>query len=188
MSSMAIIPDDHELWVVSDVHGQLEALEAGLARAGLTDAAGEWARPTVALAVLGDIIDGGPDALGTLVRLDRLRSSAAARGGLVVLLEGNHQDACRRVLEGRDGPQLWLDIGGDATVASCGVDPAAPDVVAAVTRQAPQLRSLLDSLAPWARWRDVCLVHAGLVPDADLAEFTLAYGRLWRHGDFLYAA
>jgi serine/threonine protein phosphatase 1 len=181
-----VIPNAFEVWVVSDIHGQLGALEAGLEGAGLVDSDGTWARPETALAVLGDSIDVGPDSLGTLLRLDRLRSSAAARGGLVTLLQGNHEDAAVRALDGRGGAALWMDIGGDATVASCGGDPADPDAVASVARRAPQLRSLLGTLAPWARWRDACLVHAGLVPGADLAEFSVAHGRLWRHGDFLW--
>jgi len=181
-----VIPDAFEVWVVSDIHGQLGALEAGLQGAGLVDSDGSWARPETALAVLGDSIDVGPDSLGTLSRLDHLRSSAAARGGLVTLLEGNHEDAAVHVLEGRARAALWMGIGGDATVASCGVDPADPDAVSEVARRAPELRLLLGTLAPWARWRDACLVHAGLVPGADLAEFAVAPGRLWRHGDFLW--
>jgi len=181
-----VIPDGAEVWVVSDIHGQLGALEAGLAGAGLVEPDGTWARPGSALAVLGDSIDGGPDSLGTLRRLDRLRSSAAARGGVVVLLEGNHEEVAARALAGRGGGALWMGIGGDATIASCGLDPVDPDAVSTATREAPELRSLLGTLAPWARWRDVGLVHAGLVPDVDLAEFSVAHGRLWRHGDFLW--
>ena len=185
-NDVVVIPDSFEVWVVSDIHGQLSALESGLLDAGLVDSAGSWVRPGTALAVLGDSIDGGPDSLGTLLRLDQLRSSADGCGGLVALLDGNHEDAASSALDGGRGAGLWMSIGGDATIASCGIDPARPDALASVVSEAPQLRSLLGTLAPWARWRDVCLVHAGLVPDVDLAEFSVAYGRLWRHGDFLW--
>lgn len=56
----------------------------------------------------------------------------------------------------------------------------------ALVAAAPDLLPFLETCAPWARWRDVCFVHAGLVPGVDLPAFGTAWERVWRHGDFLW--
>jgi len=106
----------------------------------------------------------------------------------VVLLEGNHEQAASIALNGGGfgAIGMWLAIGGVPTVLSCGVEAGGGDIAAAVNRAAPDLRDLLDTLAPYARWRDVCFAHAGLVPDVTLAEFAGEHGRLWNHGPFVW--
>jgi diadenosine tetraphosphatase ApaH/serine/threonine PP2A family protein phosphatase len=182
------LPDELIVWAVSDVHGRRRELVQALMNAGLIDRDEAWAAPGCALVVIGDTIDRGPDPIGTIRWLGRLRASAAERGGTVALLEGNHEQAASMALNGGGfaAVRMWLAIGGVPTVLSCGVDTAGGDIAAAVNRAAPDLRGLLDSVAPYARWRDVCFAHAGLVPDVSLAAFAEEHDRVWNHGPFVW--
>ena len=174
------IPDDYTVWAATDLHGQLDAVDRLLAEAGLV-VDGAWtAPPRTALVVTGDIVDRGPDSLGLVRRLAGLREQAAAAGGVVALLEGNHEV---QVLGGLAGvPELFralMAFGGPATFASVGMEAAewtgrdATSIAARVDELAPDLRPVLWSFAPYARWRDVVLVHGGPVPDQPLE----AWGR-----------
>lgn len=76
---------------VGDVHGDLEAFRRILAEAGIVDAAGGWIGADAILVQTGDLIDRGPSMRGTLDFVMALERSAAARGGRVVSLLGNHE-------------------------------------------------------------------------------------------------
>ena len=99
------IPDDYRVWAATDLHGQLGAVDRLLAEAGLA-VSGSWiAPPRTALVVTGDVVDRGPDSLGLVRRLAGLREQAALAGGIVALLEGNHEV---QVLGGLAGvPELF---------------------------------------------------------------------------------
>jgi hypothetical protein len=164
-----------------------------LAEAGLVDRAGHWRAPMrTALVGLGDYIDRGRDSAGLIEFLVRLRVEAAAAGSLVVLTEGNHEQMARLGLAGdAENLEVWLATGGFATLASLGLDANSRALrrdgralAMAVHGVAPTFGSFLAGLAPWARWRDVVLVHGGLAASADLARFTAGHERLWVRGDF----
>src|SRR5215207_4329122 len=189
------IPDDFEVWAGTDLHGQLGAVDRLLAEAGLA-VDGTWtAPPRTALVVTGDMVDRGPDSLGLVRRLAALRSQAAESGGIVALLEGNHEV---QVLGGLAGvPELLralMAFGGPATFASVGMradewtgrDPV--PIAARVDELAPDLRPTLWSLAPYARWRDVVLVHGGPVPHQALDAWARSAERLWVRDAFFASA
>jgi serine/threonine protein phosphatase 1 len=188
------IPDDFTVWVGSDLHGQRRAVQAALLEAGLIDADGRWsAAPRTALVVCGDIVDRGPDSVGLVRLLARLRDEAAASDGIVALLEGNHEV---QALGGLDGePTIWrafMAFGGGATLLSAGLEPGAwsdgatgDDVGRRVAEVAPDFVPLLWSFAPYARWGDVMFVHAGPIPGrASLDAFERHADRLWIRGGF----
>jgi len=75
---------------VSDLHGNLQALDDLLRAAGLA-AGGRWTGRRQLLVVAGDLIDGGPDSAGVVLRLRDLQALAAAAGSRVVVLLGNHE-------------------------------------------------------------------------------------------------
>jgi serine/threonine protein phosphatase 1 len=185
------IPDDFTVWAATDLHGQLGAVDRLLAEAGLA-VDGSWtAPPRTALVVTGDMVDRGPDSLGLVRRLAALRSQAARAGGIVALLEGNHEV---QVLGGLAGvPELFralMAFGGPATFASQGlvprewIDRPAADIAARVDTLAPDLRPTLWSFAPYARWRDVVLVHGGPVPHQPLDAWARSAERLWIRDGF----
>ena len=80
-----------ELWVVGDVHGALATLRTLLQRAGLTDPQHRWAGGTSTLVMLGDLTDRGPDGAGVVRLVQELERGAAAAGGELVCLLGNHE-------------------------------------------------------------------------------------------------
>ena len=186
------IPDEFTVWAGTDLHGQLAAVDALLAEAGLTDGGDRWiASPGTALVVTGDMVDRGPDSLGLVRRLASLREQAPAAGGMVALLEGNHEV---QVLGGLAGvPELFralMAFGGAATFASAGlaadewIGKDAASIAARVDELAPDFRPLLWTFAPYARWRDVVLVHGGPVPDQSLEAWGRSAERLWIRDPF----
>lgn len=80
-----------DVYVLGDVHGNLEGLQKILQHAGLMDPAGDWYGRRARLIQCGDMIDRGEESEGCLDLLLRLRRQAARAGGAVDLLVGNHE-------------------------------------------------------------------------------------------------
>ena len=76
--------------VVGDVHGQLDKLDRLLRGAGLADARGRWGGGRTTLVFIGDFVDRGPHGVACIDRVMRLQRQAAAAGGEVLALLGNH--------------------------------------------------------------------------------------------------
>ncbi len=77
-------------FIIGDVHGHCEKLVGLLRDAGLVAPDLTWAGGDARLFLLGDYVDRGPDGLGAIDLLMRLRQEAAAAGGHVEALLGNH--------------------------------------------------------------------------------------------------
>lgn len=187
-----VIPDTFTVWAASDVHGQLHAVDRLLERAGLTDGADRWvAGPGTALVITGDVVDRGPDTVRLVRRLASLRDQATPAGGLVAILEGNHE---AQVLGGLGSdPDLFralMTFGGGATLLSAGLRPeewegrTSAEIAARVDELVPDLVPTLWTFAPYARWRDVLFVHGGPVPFQELDAFERSAERLWIRRDF----
>lgn len=190
------IPDGFTVWAATDLHGQRRAVDRLLGAAGLTDGDDRWiAPPETALVVTGDVVDRGPDSLGLVRRLASLRRQAAGAGGLVAVLEGNHET---QVLGGLDGvPEIFralMAFGGGATLLSVGMAPdewadaSAGEIRARVDELAPDLLPTLRGFAPYARWRDLLFVHGGPVPFQELGRFERSADRLWIRDAFFASA
>jgi serine/threonine protein phosphatase 1 len=186
------IPGEFTVWAASDLHGQLGAVDRLLRAAGLSDGGDRWtAAAGTALVVTGDVVDRGPDSLGLVRRLASLRAQAEAAGGLVAILEGNHE---AQVLGGIGGePEIFrafLAFGGGATLLSAGLRPdewesrSPAEIAARVDELAPDLVPTLWTFAPYARWGDVLFVHGGPVPYQDLGRFERSADRLWIRDEF----
>lgn len=74
-----------------DVHGAYGALAGLLRQTGIIDASGTWQGGTTHLISLGDLLDRGPEARQVLDLLRRLQGEAAAAGGAVHVVLGNHE-------------------------------------------------------------------------------------------------
>lgn len=76
---------------VSDVHGAAPAMLAVLEHAGVIDEEETWIGGRTHLVVTGDLLDRGPESRRAMDVLMRLEGEAAAAGGRVHVLLGNHE-------------------------------------------------------------------------------------------------
>jgi hypothetical protein len=76
---------------VGDVHGSLDKLTRLLRSVGLLDGNLSWVGGDDHLVLCGDLIDRGPDDRAVLDLVRRLQTEAAAAGGRVHLVLGNHE-------------------------------------------------------------------------------------------------
>ncbi|SFR98832.1 metallophosphoesterase family protein [Sphingomonas jatrophae] len=181
-------PPDARAYVVGDVHGRLDRLDALLAMID-RDRAEQPERRTL-IAFLGDYIDRGPHSAGVIDRLAKYVPADAE----ALFLAGNHEDALLQVLQGAPGMlRNWLRFGGDACARSYGVDEdrlvAAGELVGArmLGEAIPEahhrfLRNLRD------RWvfGDYLFVHAGIRPGIRL-DAQIPADLLWIREPFLSA-
>jgi hypothetical protein len=106
------------LFVVGDVHGHRDVLMALLREAGLVDAGERWTGGDAVLWLVGDLIDRGPDGIGTIDLVRRLERES--EGGVRCLL-GNHEafllsvhlaGAAETGFPGTTFEDVWLANGG----------------------------------------------------------------------------
>jgi hypothetical protein len=76
------------VFVVGDVHGHRDALASLLEGAGLTDGAERWVGADAVVWLMGDLVDRGPDGLGTIDLVRRLERES---DGAFRCLLGNHE-------------------------------------------------------------------------------------------------
>lgn len=76
---------------VSDMHGDYEALVSTLQKAAVIDDALAWRGAETNLVIVGDILDRGPNSRQIMDLLMRLEPEAAAAGGRLHVLIGNHE-------------------------------------------------------------------------------------------------
>ena len=78
------------VYVIGDVHGQLEKLRGLLRGVKLIDKTETWSGGDNTLWLMGDLVDHGPDGIGAVELVMRLQQQAARSGGRVQVLVGNH--------------------------------------------------------------------------------------------------
>jgi Calcineurin-like phosphoesterase len=76
---------------IGDLHGDYAAWLAIARDAGLIDASNRWSGGKTTLVQLGDIPDRGPQTLRIIRHLQQFDREAAAAGGKVITLIGNHE-------------------------------------------------------------------------------------------------
>jgi hypothetical protein len=87
----AIVEAVDSIYVIGDTHGMYDAFVAGMQRAGLLDDSLRWIGGRRHLVLAGDMMDRGPDVIGLLWLIYRLEREAAAAGGAVHVVLGNHE-------------------------------------------------------------------------------------------------
>jgi serine/threonine protein phosphatase 1 len=132
---------------VGDIHGCLDALQ-GLLR---------QVPPAEELVFLGDYIDRGPDSAGVVRFLRRLADQRPCR-----FLRGNHEALMLAAIADRSLAPSWFSNGGQATLASYGVDPHRWPLSDDRGRFVARDREFFESLS--AYWEDdtTIFVHAGI--------------------------
>lgn len=101
-----------ETVVLGDLHGRRDLLEKALRDLGLIDEAGHWSGGIRQLVLMGDVIDRGPEPLGALDLLLQLQTEAAASGGRVTCLLGNHEFMAVRAAAGDHAYRMWWTYNG----------------------------------------------------------------------------
>ncbi|PRW56463.1 shewanella phosphatase 2 [Chlorella sorokiniana] len=85
------LPAVPRLVAVGDLHGDLGKARRAFRLAGLIDAQDRWAGGTTTVVQVGDLLDRGDHELLLLFWLERLQRQAAAAGGAIHVLNGNHE-------------------------------------------------------------------------------------------------
>ncbi|MDO7840913.1 metallophosphoesterase family protein [Sphingomonas immobilis] len=180
------LPPDTRAYAIGDVHGCLDQLADLLGQIEADSRAAPIGREFVIL--LGDLIDRGPDSAGVIDYLLRARETLPNP----VFIAGNHEEMLLRIAGGED-EQLrdWLAYGGDACVASYGLDPK--DLLAMPSKSAiralraaipPAHLEFVGSFADSFKLGDYLFVHAGVRPGVALKDQTIA-DLHWIRDDFL---
>ena len=79
------------IFVMGDIHGELDMLRTVLRNAGVIDTGGAWNAGRAHLVVVGDMVDRGNDATAVLWFLYGLEPQAEATGGRLDIVLGNHE-------------------------------------------------------------------------------------------------
>ncbi|GFR50481.1 hypothetical protein Agub_g12741 [Astrephomene gubernaculifera] len=85
------VPAAERLVAIGDIHGDYNKAVRAFRLAGLTDEKGRWCGGSTVAVQVGDILDRGDHEIRILVMLERLAGEAAAAGGRLYLLNGNHE-------------------------------------------------------------------------------------------------
>ena len=84
-------PAPPRLVAVGDLHGDLDRTRRVLRLAGATDANDGWIGGALVVVQTGDEIDRGDDDRAILDSVDKWQTQAAAAGGQLIALLGNHE-------------------------------------------------------------------------------------------------
>ena len=76
---------------IGDLHGDLDASLAALRLAGAIDGESQWIGDDLVVVQTGDILDRGDQESEIMALFERLATEAAATGGAVHVLNGNHE-------------------------------------------------------------------------------------------------
>ncbi|MEG0184725.1 MAG: metallophosphoesterase [Stenotrophomonas sp.] len=153
-ASASVLPAVPRIVALSDIHGQYDLLVRLLRANKVIDAQDRWALGSDTLVIAGDVFDRGPQVTEAFWLLYGLQQQAAAAGGAVHFVLGNHEtmvlyDDLRYVnpkylrsaqLLGRTYPQLY----------------AADSVIGQWLRTRPVLLQIGDTL----------FLHGGVAPEA----------------------
>jgi serine/threonine protein phosphatase 1 len=156
-------PQGERLYVIGDVHGCLDLLQALHAKIAADLAARPVTRAT--LVHIGDYVDRGADSAGVI---DLLLRGPAVPNAAVVNLMGNHEQMMLDAIDHADQrtARVWLDNGGAASLRSWGISSTRPAEWAPALP--PAHLGFLRALARSHRAGDFVFVHAGIRPGLPL--------------------
>lgn len=100
-------------FVIPDLHGRYDALQAYLRASGFADAEGKVLPGESVLLQLGDLIDRGPQSRVCVQTFIDLQAQAPQR---VIVLKGNHEAWALASAWDPKAKALWLRNGGSATL------------------------------------------------------------------------
>lgn len=164
----AQLPAGERVYAIGDIHGEARLLQCLLRQVEADNRTRDPARVTLVL--LGDIIDRGAGSAGLLRALHEVASPS------FLILKGNHEDLLVAACRGdEDALDLWLRVGGRATLIGFGIDPAMIDhadplVLIRAIRAAigPALIDWVDGLPTAWSTGEYFFAHAGIRPGIEL--------------------
>lgn len=160
----ASLPPGRRAYAIGDIHGSADRLRALHAAIAADLAARPVASPL--LIHLGDYVDKGGDARAVL---DYLSAGDPIPGVETLFLIGNHEESMLAALSGDRGAAAdWMWGGGEATLASYGIDPASPREDWAAQIPSAHLAFLRQRLRLSHREGGYLFVHAGIRPGLPL--------------------
>lgn len=163
-TSRAVFDGVERVVAVGDLHGDYEQFTAVLASAGLIDGNGNWVGGKAHLVQTGDVLDRGPDSRPIMDLLIRLEKQAAAAGGAVHALIGNHEAMnvygdLRYVSPGEfasythgDTPEAQFSYAQRVAMTQTSKPTSSSAPVAASTAGFPEHRSAFAPDGPYGRW------------------------------------
>lgn len=179
------------LVAIGDLHGDLQATRRALRAAGATDEGDRWIGGDLVVVQTGDQLDRGDDEQAILELLARLQHEAAAAGGALHILNGNHE------FMNALGDLRYVTPGGLADFEDApGVDTSRPELAQIMAQAPEQARARVAAFwpgQPWARELakrntiivvgDSVFVHGGVLPQwADQIGVINAQSRAWLNG------
>jgi len=167
LSARLARPAPERLVAVGDLHGDLDHARRALRLAGAIDERDAWIGGKLVVVQTGDEVDRGDDDRAILDLVDALKTQAAAAGGEVVALVGNHEVMnasldFRYVTPGGLAAFAPFDR-GDAPASARGLPPPSRGRAAAFAPGGPYA----DRIArrPFvAKVGDSVFVHGGILP------------------------
>ena len=167
---IASVPDGERWYVIGDIHGRRDLLEALETAIEEDDRAAGEAETTVVF--LGDLVDRGPDSAGVI---DLAVAWAERRN--VRFLAGNHEEMFLDSFEDKEVLRHFLKHGGRETILSYGLDKDAyrkmkmGELQQAMTQVVPEAhRKFLKNFEDIIVAGDYVLVHAGINPRLSIEE------------------
>ena len=161
---------------VSDAHGMADPLKALLRAGGVIDARDHWAGGSTLLIVVGDSIDKGPDSVAVVDLWRSLQPEAAAAGGRLVHLLGNHEAEFLADPQDKKAKAFRQELKAKGIPIEDFTDPGRPR--AAFLRAEP----VAARVGKWL------FAHAGLLPAGRWADFTAKAASLGGYDDDLLLA
>lgn len=164
------VPEGERWYVIGDVHGRCDLLDALISAVEQDDAEAGPAQSTVVF--LGDLVDRGPESAG-VVAVTR----AWQRRRNVRCLAGNHEEMFLKSFTDLEVLRHFLRHGGKETILSYGLDRdrynalTLEELQEEMARVIPEEdRAFLQSAEEWIEAGDYLFVHAGIDPARPLEE------------------
>jgi serine/threonine protein phosphatase 1 len=170
-ASTSAVPNGQRVYAIGDIHGRLDLLRQLHAKIedDLTSANGLHTK----VIYVGDYVDRGRESSQVIECL--IESSLPCDEHVHLL--GNHDAWFRRFVEDEGEPMPWLQVGGQATVLSYGVDCSSPSLD---DERIEAMRTALQAKVPESHLKflnalplthtvgDYLFVHAGIRPGIPL--------------------
>jgi len=160
-------PMPERIVAIGDLHGDLDHARRALRLAGAVDDRDQWVGGRLVVVQVGDEIDRGDDDRGIIDLIERLKRQAAAAGGELIALLGNHE-VMNASLDFR-----YVTAGGFATFTPFDL----ADASAPLAELLPQSRGRAAAFAPGGPYAtiesrrpfvmkvgDTIFVHGGVLP------------------------